>query len=293
MADFTTRQLLDYLRGRASPELSGRISQAAREDGDVAFRLEMLRDNLPKPTARTPSNLKVYAVVFSVGIATGLAAAVAYFAATVPHGTTEETPRQDKTTEPLKAAGIFTRLEVGRPTVRFEKDYTVLLNRGSIVTVDEFPVPYEVSFDWRWLDLLGNSDYPEILNVILHTAGTHSKKDPFRMADGMDITFRCASGFINIINPKSDLVGKTAEQAVDLSEGQWHSVRVVDDGKQIEVFVFPKGKEPGKAVLAAPYQWVFQKHRIAIYNREFRDDRPHETHIANFTVRALPKKAGQ
>src|SRR4051794_18994048 len=60
-----------------------------------------------------------------------------------------------------------------------------LNNRGSIRTTQEFPGPIEIEFDWRWIDLAGDSLYRDTLTVVLHSSGEHAKQHPFAVVDGL------------------------------------------------------------------------------------------------------------
>jgi hypothetical protein len=77
--------------------------------------------------------------------------------------------------------------DVGFPDRPFQ--YLRLLNRGSVVTRQEFEGPIEVSFDWRWVDHAQWPLYGEIFAVCLRTHGEHRPKHDFGITDGLVLYF--------------------------------------------------------------------------------------------------------
>src|SRR5262249_12347394 len=81
----------------------------------------------------------------------------------------------------------------------------------------------------------------------------------------------------------------TPDHAVFMPDNEWLTVRIVDDGKTISVFISPAGHaEDQAAALAVPSPVGSSADHIAVYNRELLGSLPHESHIRNFTVRTLP-----
>jgi hypothetical protein len=167
-----------------------------------------------------------------------------------------------------------------------------LNDRGSLVTVEEFKNSVEINLDWRWIDIAGDMLYRDTLTIALHTSGAHSNKHPFRVEDGIEVTFQSHSGQVSLASPTDRTYNpRTDEGALPMPAGKWHRLRVVDDGKAVSVFLSGPSiekKYSEKAALVAEYKGKFQKHHIAIYNREIVAGALHESHIKNFSVTTLP-----
>lgn len=303
MNEFSTQDYLDYLRGQSSPELAAAIESAHKADAEVAFRLDTLRSmiGLPLPSSQPvvgPSPLRansrrywgkvaLCAVPLLLGVGFLLASYLGYFKqTTIP----QRFPAVERDNEPRH----FTKVVIARPGVVVHRHGYILIDRGSLVTYEDYSAPYEVRFDWRWIDHPGDTRFPEILSVVLHTAGQHSLNAPFSIPDGLHVLFLTANGQVRVASSIGNRpIAHTPEYAVRLSAGEWNTIRVVDDGREISIFVNPRGeKESQQPLLSVRDQGPFLKHRVAVYNREAAGDRPHESHIANFRVRSL-KKASQ
>ncbi len=294
MSDFTDDEILAYLGGTAPPERRSEIERQAKADPDLRQKMEAVAavcdllwvlpwHGRPSPAGGIGGPRPFWLIASAVLLAAVLGLGLGLLLHPVPETTRHFSP-------PPPPPAPHTPWKPGRLTVRIEPEHVRLLNRGSLVTTEEFPAPLEVRFDWRWSDIPGNTDYPEILTVVLHTAGEHLPVPNFRTMDGLEIVFQAANGEVHFCHATNNAFTKhTPEHAVALPDREWHSVRIVDDGRKVDVFVYPKGKaEPSRPILTAPYQSAFQKHHVAVYNREFAGQRPHESHIANFTVRHLP-----
>lgn len=169
--------------------------------------------------------------------------------------------------------------------------YVRLRNRGSIVTMQEFPGPIEVIFDWRWIDVDEEPHYTDILKVVLHTSGGHSPGRPFEITDGLVVELNSVGGLVRMHREPGPEV-LTPESRVAFSPGKWYRVRVTDDGAELAVYVSGPNIDPKDwktPVLRFPHTGGFTQHRVAIYNRERAGEADHESHIDNFVIRELPR----
>ncbi len=182
--------------------------------------------------------------------------------------------------------------KTGRRMTTAQDGYARLNDRGSLVTVQEFKDPFVLELDWRWIDISGDIHYRDTLTIAMHSSGEHVATHPFRVRDGVEVVLQTHSGRLAVecLN-KPQSYGETQEGALPMPAGKWHHVRIVEDGKTIAVYLSGPGidqKYQHKPVLTVPYKGNFERHHIAIYNREPVAGALHESHIRNVVIRALP-----
>ncbi len=187
-----------------------------------------------------------------------------------------------------------------RRGVRPKDGYVRLRNRGSLVTMREFDTPFELSFDWTWINWVDDPLYPETLSIALHTSGRLHSEWPFEVEDGIVLVFQTHSARIgaSIHNPRpmTDRVklgwvqiGLTG--TVPLPADALHRIRIVDTGAKVSVYATgPKIDHKyatKQAIFELEYAEKFAERRIAIYNREPVANTDHESRIDNFKVYRL------
>ena len=138
--------------------------------------------------------------------------------------------------------------ETARPTTIEEGGHLRLNNRGSIRTTEEFQGPIEIEFDWRWIDLTGDTLYRDSLTIVLHSSGVHTKEHPFRVVDGLEIAFLASAGQVGIASLAAPhRATYTAPAAVPMPAGKWHHIRIIDDGAFITIYVTAPHLPPSSA----------------------------------------------
>ena len=300
MTTFSNFDIIRYVEGNASADLKQRIDQARAIDRELAAMIDVLSwmpdehpgfedESLPAviPSRRTwPKMLRKSAIAVIVTI----------MIATVGWGGYEILTPAPLLKDDFSDKWINPKKWVTARRITVEENcYLRLNNRGSIRTVQEFPGPIEIEFDWRWRDLAGDSVYRDSLTVSLHSSGEHSSTHPFRVTDGIEIAFQAHGGQVDIASImnviKSDYTPTTD---LPMPHDEWHHIRIVDDGKSITVYLTGPAldkKNKDKPVLGPiAYQGHFKKHHIVIHNREMVAGAIHESHIDNVVVRALPAK---
>lgn len=187
-----------------------------------------------------------------------------------------------------------TRWKTGRRMTTAVDGYARLNDRGSLVTVGEFPAPVEVELEWRWIDIAGDIAYRDTLTVALHSSGEHAPTHPFEIRDGVAVTFQAHSGQVSL-SPRGDAQfgGTTPEGALPMPSKKWHKIRLIDDGRTIVVYFSGPAIDRSRGdtpALTAPYVGKFSRHHVAIYNREPVAGAFHESHVRNVSVG--PQAAG-
>jgi len=184
-------------------------------------------------------------------------------------------------------------LHLGRRGVSGQDGYLRLLNRGSLVTRQEFDGPVEVTFDWRWVDHGQWPLYAEVLTVALHTTGQHKDEHDYLARDGFLVDFNTATHNVCASIPGQPLVlYRSPPDSLPLVAGQWHHVRIVDDGSQASVFVTGPSIDPRyqkEPVLTAPIPRGLVGRHIGFFNREHVGDTNHESQVDNVKVWELGK----
>jgi hypothetical protein len=181
---------------------------------------------------------------------------------------------------------------LGRKGVSAHNAYLQLLNRGSVVTRQEFDGPIEITFDWRWVDHGQWPLYAEEFCVCLHTTGRHQDEHDFRVLDGFLIEFNAVENTVLARTPDGTWVQGSGPDSTPLVPEQWHHVRIVDDGKEVSVFlagpsINPKYKR--EPVLTASVTPGLRGKHIAFFNREYVGKTNHESHADNVQVSELRK----
>jgi hypothetical protein len=181
-----------------------------------------------------------------------------------------------------------------RPTVKPHNEFLSLVNRGYLVTQQEFPGPVSITFEWLWIEPdVYAPQYSELLCVALRTRGVPNEKWPFDITDGAVIGFNAWGNMITVseaitIGPQKG----SGMLSTPMLPEEWHEIRVDDDGSAISVYI--KGpridkrhwKEP---VLQTTRVKHADKHHIAIYNREPVAGVRHESRIRNVKIMPLEK----
>ncbi len=184
-----------------------------------------------------------------------------------------------------------------RPIVRAERGYLALLDRGAFHSREEFHVPIALTFEWRWRDLAGYPHYGENFSVALRTTGAHVKAYPFEAADGVVVNFLTYPARIDIITPLNTVrLAATRDGAFPFAADEWHRIRITDDGETIAVYV--QGPEIDRKYTSMPALSLCcpdkgEGHCVGFYNREMVGGVPHESHIRNIKVHALPIERAQ
>ncbi|MFO0935756.1 MAG: family 16 glycoside hydrolase [Gemmataceae bacterium] len=179
----------------------------------------------------------------------------------------------------------------GRKGVREEGGYLRLLNRGFVVTANEFPDPIEISLDWQWIDLEGDPLYPDNFSVGLRTSGIHEKNRPFDPVNGIEVAFVPHHGGVYVQEkPVGGRLVQSPQGICKFVAGKWYHLRITDDGKRINIYVNGQGidkKYTTEPVLTVESANPSKDHRISFFNREYVGDANHESRIDNVVIRNL------
>jgi hypothetical protein len=297
MSTITEQELVAFVLGDAPTDLQQRIELASRSDGLFAAKLSAIEefkplnmDDVPSVVhfdkrarrGRSRSARRMLAIALVVFGICGIGWAGYEIARTPPlfndsfgHRTVE----YDKWHPHL-----------GRKGVSAEEGYLRLVNRGSVVTRREFNEPVEITFEWRWIDLGQWPLYSEILHVMLRTTGEHDLESPFEAKDGVCIGFNTVSNSVSVMAPGRKVLESTTGDAAHLPSGTWHRIRILDDGKQVSVFVEGpnvEAKSKKTPLLVVPIPDGLPGKRIGFHNREYVAGINHESHIDNIEVRRL------
>jgi hypothetical protein len=176
---------------------------------------------------------------------------------------------------------------LGRKGVSATDGYLRLINRGSVVSRREFDGPIQIEFDWRWIDLAEWPLYSEIFSVGLRTHGEHLAQGDLMLTDGLVVWFDTVDHSIRIGPARRNYLKTTEPDSVPMPAGQWHHIRIVDDGTAVSVFIEGPAvdkrykREP---VLTVPVPEGLTGRRIAFLNREPVANMSHESHVDNIVV---------
>jgi hypothetical protein len=182
--------------------------------------------------------------------------------------------------EIIEAGGVFA-----------EKGHIRLINRGYLVTNQEFKQPIELSFDWKWSQLGLLPKYADHLAIALRTTGVPRQTHSYEVEDGVVLKFDAYGGNLILSQGSHDEPTFLLPQGtLPLPQEQWHQIRVTDDGETISVYV--SGPAIPDAFAKKPVAQITVKYQgkanpIALYNREMLKSIPHESSIRAFVVRAL------
>ena len=310
---FDTELLCAYLSGDLPDGDARAVHAAAEADPELGAKLACLAALVgatPEPVApppRVPTRRRFLSRAAVIGgiaaFAAGGATGYAGFRALRPAPPAAPAP-------PPREAFLFEddfadeyldpdKWDLGRcrKGLREMDGYARLRNRASLVTHRSFDEPFELAFDWTWLDWAEDPLYAEHLNVVLHTTGHHRPVHSFEITDGLVISLNTVAAHVNVgvaevlpnrphIRHLKEMPEKTTVFAAD----KRYHVRITDTGKKVTVFVSGGKIDPNYAttpIVEVEYAETFTEHRIAVYNREFVSGAKHESHIRNFKVRKL------
>lgn len=296
MTDFTDDELIAFVLGRPA-ERAADIRRRAEEDTEFAAELAVMRavcgvSAVPIVVPGRPrwpaGPRKVLRRLTAAAVALCMLGSVSWGAWYMLH-----TPPllQDNFNDRWVNLELW---QTPRPIVREEGGHLALVNRGYLLTDKEFPGPIDLRLRWRWRDLAGWPQYSDSLTVVLRTAGRPLDVHPYLTGDGIAIDFKAADGTVSISGPLvrgvRPVLAHTPPAAAPLPAGEWHSIRVTDDGDTIAVYLYgpavpPREKDAPLLTVRCPDDAA--AHRIALYNRERVADVPHESHIDDVIVRRL------
>jgi hypothetical protein len=182
---------------------------------------------------------------------------------------------------------------LGRKGISARDGYLRLINRGSLVTRQEFDGPIEITFDWRWVDHGEWPLYAETFCVCLRTHGEHKPEHDFAITDGLVIDFNTVEHNLHIGVPglASSRTSATPDVAPMPAES-WHHIRIVDDGQTVAVFIEGPSIDPRhkrEPILTATIPNTLTGQRAAFFNREYVGGTNHESHVDNVKIRAVAK----
>ncbi len=297
MNAFEEHEIAAYVLGDAPAELASRIRAAAATDEQFAAELdslaslgnsfELLDDLAPRPAAlRRHSRLflRRAALAASILVAT---AGVAWGSYELLH--TPPLLKDDFSTRTVSYSVWHPHL--GRRGVSATNGYLQLLNRGSVVTQREFDEPIEIEFDWRWIDHGNWPLYSENFTVCIRTKGEHKAKHAYEMLDGLNIVFVTMRN--HVVAGRGEVVLASAPpDSLPMPSGEWHHVRIVDDGTNLSIYVTgpiidPRLKKKPALQVAIPAGLVGR--HVAFFNREYVGDINHESHVDNIRIRRFEK----
>lgn len=181
----------------------------------------------------------------------------------------------------------------GRKGVSASDGYLRLLNRGSVVTRREFDEPVEIELDWKWIDLAQWPLYAEIFTVCLRTNGEHKAQHAYEVLDGLKIECNAVEGRVRAVRagvPEPSIITAAGLDSTPFTPGEWHHLRIVDDGQAATVYVSgpsidPRYKKEPALTVAIPEGLTGK--RIALFNREYVAGTNHESQVDNVRVRAM------
>lgn len=299
MTEVHDDDLVQFVFGDASPEMAERIRQQEQEGGDLAAKLALMRWTVgvgeletsavePLGTRRTGRRRKLLVVVSISLLFIGVVWAT-WSLLTAP-----------LLKDDFSGSELDERLWRPHPEIIQEGSVQVvdgqvrLVNRGYLITRNEYPGPIEVSLDWKWMQLGLDRSYSDHLTVVLRTTGDPEPKHAFEAQEGILVKFNATSGAVQIMRagPRPwHTYARTDKRACPMPAGEWRRIRITDDGTTIAVYVSGPSvseryaKEP---ILKAECLDPFQKRHVAVYNRELIGF-PHESYVDNFLLKVLSK----
>jgi hypothetical protein len=310
MTDFSDDDLIDYVLGTAG-ERTAEIERKANADEELAAQISIMSgmigreipggakpENLSQSKGRLKLFLRRFAGLFRrnlvaacLGIAVMLVASGVWAAWTFRHQPLLEDHFRRRSFD-------STRWLAPRPRVRPETGFMRLINRGYLVTKQEFEGPIDLRFKWKWIDLAEDPQYSEDLTVALRTTGTPRAEPSFEIQDGVTIRFMTYDGKVRVSPPPPgptpdnppESQTATRKGSVPMPSDAWHDVRITDDGLTIAVYITgPElpAENATKPIIKVAWPHPTKGHQIAFYNRELLSFASHESHITDVVVRKL------
>jgi len=176
--------------------------------------------------------------------------------------------------------------------VREQDGRLKLLNRGFLISKQEFSGPVDVSFDWRWSELGFNPIYADHLTIALRSSARTSQTYPYEIEDGVVIRVNAWTGYAAIcVEPGSQHMHKSGQGMLKLSADTWHHIRITDDGEHVAVYVTGRNdpEHPDdRPVVEGSFPTAPKSGHLVLYNREKVGGVPHESYVDNIIVRRLP-----
>lgn len=171
--------------------------------------------------------------------------------------------------------------KVARRPVHEQDGHLRLNNRGSIVTQAEFREPIDLRFRWRWIDLVGDTQYRDTLTVALRTSGEHAPKHSYEVLDGILVVFQAHAGRISLYS-RSFPDGNPASPVMPMAADTWFDIRITDDGENVAVYIKGPNIDPSfweRPAVVGHFPGKYVKRHVAIYNREIVAGALHESHV--------------
>lgn len=295
MSDDDHSKLIAYVMGDAPPAVVSEIERQAASDPELAAELSILRAlSIPARGGELSPGKKGSLSLFRRRWIRSLAAGIGVlFLLGGASWAGYELLRTPPLFEDSFSSRTFSRSKwavyLGRAGYRAEKGHLTLLNRGSVVPEMEFDGPIEIEFDWRWIEQ-DTAWYAENLDVAIRTSGRHDEERPYGIVDGIVVQLSCVKHNVSVMGTDNQVGIESSIDSTPFPAGEWHHVRIVDDGRSISVYVSGPSIDPKyrrePVVEYVPLTWPTER-RIAFYNREYLASTNHESHIDNVVIRAL------
>lgn len=310
MIEFSDDDLIDYVLGTAgkrAPEIARRESEDEELAAQISIMAAMIGRESPGRTrneadCQTPNRLRHLLrrvrdllrrnlVAACLGVVLLICAGGVWAAWSIVNQPLLEDHFRRRSFDSL-------RWLAPRPRVKPEMGFMRLINRGYLVTQQEFEGPIDLRFRWKWIDLSENPKYSEDLVVALRTTGVPSDNRAFEITDGVCIRFVTYEGIVRIALPPPapspedppESIRVTPRGSVPMPSDAWHDVRITDDGLTIAVYITGPELPPENAkkpILKVAWAPPTKGHQIAFYNRELLAFSSHESHITDVVVRKL------
>ena len=174
--------------------------------------------------------------------------------------------------------------------VRETDGHLKLVNRGFLISKQEFNEPIDVSFDWRFSELGLNPVYADHLAVMVRSSGQANPVYPFEIEDGVRIHFNAWTGVVALVEESGKQLVTTVPGAVKMAAETWYHIRITDDGERVVVYLNEgKGnaRRDAKPVIEGLFPKSNRSGHLVFYNRELVGGIPHESFIDDIVVQAL------
>jgi hypothetical protein len=307
MSNFTTSEIISYVLGDAPPALADEVARAVETDRELSAKVQLLRCSAGSSTAAAiaapspdapllglPSSAKGRRLRrWQIAAAACIGLLVL---SSLSWGAWELVKPRPLLQDAFARAWFDSTIwKSERPILKAERGYLALMNRGSFRTEQEFHDPIDLRFEWRWRDLAGCPHYSENLSVALRTSGTHGKKHPFAVQDGVVVTFHTYPGRVSMrwASGEEPNAVQCKDGTLPFVADAWYSLRVTDDGDEVAVYVRGPEVDPGywiHPVVQRSYRGPGGGSFLAIFNREAVAGVPHESHIRNLEVWPLTER---